>query len=396
MLNRVAFKSRETRRKYLVYLILIILGSLALVYTFIKIKGTNSRANGESILQEAESGTVSGSVVVGADSSASGGSYVQFGTTASSFQPTAPYYATFFYPWYKNPNTDGSWSDWQDNGHSPAQNWFSNYLPDPDPTKFDPANELYSSNNDKIMYWQLGKLKEAKQEIAISSWWGQGHKTDAAFKHIVTDVMNRADNPYPNLRWTIYYENESLSNPTVDQIVNDLNYIKTNYASQPSYLKINGKPVIFVYADGLDGSDMASRWAQARSQTGFYVVLKVYSGYKTDPNQPDSWHQYAPAIRYDSQAPYSFAVSPGFWLDQNAVRLSRDLTAFKSAVSAMVSSTATWKLTATWNEWGEGSSVEPGDQVTQTTSGTATLDPNGTLFKNAYVDVLNQLLPPLE
>ena len=396
MLRKSLKSAKQISNKYLLLVALIVIALAFAVFQFIKYKGTTSHATGEAVFHEAESGTIAGAATTIADSNTSGGSYLKFASNTSSFQPSAPYYATFFYPWYKNPTTDGSWSDWQDNGHAPPQNWFSNFLPDMDSTKLDPATELYSSNNVSTVYWQLNKLKEAKQEVAISSWWGQGHKTDLAFKKIVTDIMNRADNPYPRFRWTIYYENEGFSNPTVAQIVSDLNYIKSNYTSQSSYLKINGKPVIFVYADATDGADMASRWAQAKSQTGFYVVLKVYSGYKTDPNQPDSWHQYSPAVRSDSQGSYSYSVSPGFWLDGNAPRLPRDLAAFKSAVSSMVSSSAVWKLTETWNEWGEGTSVEPADQVIQTTSGTATLDPNGAPFKNAYVDVLNQLLPPLE
>ena len=353
-----------------------------------------SRAAGSNAI-EAESASLSGPATVGNDADASGGKYIRFGS-GSSFQPTAPYYATFFYPWFQNQKTDGAWGIWNSNGHSAPQNWFSNYLPDVDTTAFDPASELYSSNDDAVFYWQLRKLAEAKQEVAISSWWGQGHKTDTAFRHIITDVMNRPDNPYPNLRWSLYYEAEGQGNPTVATIVNDLNYIKTNYSDQKAYLKVGGKPVVFVYADATDGADMASRWAQARSQTDFYVVLKVYSGYKSDPNQPDSWHQYAPAVRSDNQAPYSFAVSPGFWKDGEAVRLARNLTEFRAAVTNMVNANVTWKLTETWNEWGEGTAVEPGDQVIQTTSGNATLDPNGVPFKNQYIDALNQLLPALE
>src|SRR5438128_11702835 len=116
---------------------------------------------------------------------------------------------------------------------------------------------------------------EARLEVAISAWWGRDHKTDRTFRHILNDVMNRSDNPYPNLRWALYYEKESLGDPTVAEVVDDLNYVKLNYASQPGYLKIDGKPVIFVYAGGNDGAGMAARWSAAREQTGFYVVLKV-------------------------------------------------------------------------------------------------------------------------
>src|SRR2546422_6114616 len=45
-----------------------------------------------------------------------------------------------------------------------------------------------------------------------------------------------------------------------------------------------------------------------------------------------------------------------------AVRMPRDLVAFRAAVSIMVAALVIWKLVETWNEWGEGTSVEPGDQ----------------------------------
>ncbi len=378
---------------------------------------------------EAENSATIGAVQVLSDSTASNGQYLQFGgiviTPAPTavvtpnptalptvtpqptnlpgtvgFQPSAPYYATFFYPWYQNPNTDGTWSQWNDLGHGVPGNWFSEYLPDPEPTKFDPANELYSSSNDSIIYWQLRKLAEAKQEVAISSWWGQTHKTNGAFRHIITDVMNRADNPYPNLRWAIYYEKEGFGNPPLSEIVGDLNYIKSNYATQKGYLKINGKPVVFVYNAAHSGSNPSedlSRWSQARALTGFYVVMKadpLNAG--ADPLAMDGWHEYAPAIRTNTKGNWWYFVSPGFWLNNSAERLPRDPASFEAGVKAMVSSNVTWKLTETWNEWGEGSGVEPADQVNQTTSGTATLKTNGYQFKNLYVDILNRNLPALE
>ncbi len=337
-------------------------------------------------------------------------------TTAPStgFQPTAPYYATFFYPWSLNPNTTTissttnahtstaqSWSYWNDLGNTPPNTWFSHYLPDYNTATFDPSSELYSSTNDQVLYWQLNKLKEAKQEVAISSWWGQGHKTDVAFNYILNNVMNRLDNPYPKLRWSLYYEKEGASDPGVPEILSDLNYIALNYINQPGYLKVNGKPVIFVYGGASDTSTSTyvSNWASANNSasTKFYVVLKLFAGYTNVTPQPDSWHQYAPAVRTDSQGSYSYMVSPGFWLDDgSAVRLPRDLTAFRNGVTNMVSSNATWKLTETWNEWGEGSSVEPGEQTMIDATGKEVIDPNGTPFKNQYVDALNQLLPPLE
>lgn len=391
-------------KKLLLTLFLLVV--LPVIVT-VAMRTTDIRQRASTTLKtEAEAAVLSGDTTLVSDDTASGGKAILFGDTnptsppptpsSTTFQPTAPYYATFFYPWSGNPATDGSWSYWQDNGHAPPSNWFSNYLPDPDPISFDPATELYSSNNDQIIYWQLRKLAEARQEVAISSWWGQNHKTDKTFRKIITDVMNRPDNPYPHLRWSLYYEQEGFNDYPVSQMVDDLNYIKSNYTSQPAYFKINGRPVIFVYGDAADGSGMASRWKQVRDQTGFYVVLKLFPGYQTDPNQPDSWHQYAPATRSQIHSPHSAMVSPGFWLVDTAERLPRNASEFETAVTSMVQANATWKLTETWNEWGEGTSVEPGEQVTQTKSGQATLKTNGYLFKNLYVDILKRNLPPLE
>ena len=319
---------------------------------------------------------------------------------ANTFQPTAPYYATFYYPWHGNPAVDGGWSYWTGGNSQPPNTWYGHYLPDPLPKEFDPTRELYSSTDAAMINWQLSKMAEAKIEVAISSWWGQGDRTDRNFGFIVKDVMKRSSNPYPNLRWSVYYEDESTGDPSVAQIVSDLNYIASSYAVEPGYLKIGGKPVIFVYSTGSDTAGMVQRWHDAKLQAGtqFYVVLKLFSGYRTVSPQPDGWHQYGPAARSNDHSPYSFAVSPGFWYDSGgeAPRLTRDLQAFRSAVSAMVASNATWKLITTWNEWGEGTAVEPGEQVIYNSStGREQLDPAGTPFKNAYVDILRELLPAL-
>ncbi len=251
-----------------------------------------------------------------------------------------------------------------------------------------------------LLYRQFEKMEQAKLEVAVSSWWGQGHKTDTSFAHIVKDVMNRGDNPYPNLRWTIYYEPEGYGDPSPSEIASDLNYISTNYANQRSILRIDGKPVIFVWADAQDGAAMAARWSEANLQATqpFYIVLKIFSGYRDISPQPDSWHQYGPASRYSEHSPYSSVVSPGFWLDDgSAPRLSRNLDEFRTAVTSMVAADATWKMVTTWNEWGEGTSVEPGEQVRfNASTAKDEPDPNAPPFKNAYVDVLKDLLPALE
>jgi hypothetical protein len=62
-------------------------------------------------------------------------------------------------------------------------------------------------------------------------------------------------------------------------------------------------------------------------------------------------------------------VSPGFFKFNEVVpRLPRDLRRFKADLRRQVSSGARWQLVTTFNEWGEGTAVEPSIQW-QTPSG---------------------------
>ena len=272
-----------------------------------------------------------------------------------SFQPAPPIQAAFFYPWFPNAWTQG--------GVFPY-------------TNFSPSLGYYDSADDSTIDQHLELARQAHIEAFIASWWGQGHHTDAALQHILSR-SERSGSPHPGLRWAIYYEEEGYSDPSASQIVADLKYLAGKAFSHPGYLEVNGRPVVFVWSSGGDGSGMAARWAQAKTQfPNVYVVLKVYSSYRTDPNQPDSWHQYGPASAYDSHAPYSVSVSPGFWKKGETPRLGRDLTRFEADVQRMAASGAFWQLITTWNEWGEGTSVEPAAQ-----------------FGNSYLDILCRKLP---
>ncbi len=276
--------------------------------------------------------------------------------SGSSFQPAAPIRAAFFYPWFPQA--------WTQLGIYPY-------------TNYHPSLGYYSSTDDAIIDQQLRLAAQAHLEAFISSWWGQGQHTDTALQYIL-GRSERAGSPYPNLRWAIYYENESQGDPSVTQLVSDLQYLSSRAFNHSSYLRVKGKPVVFVYADGADSCAMANRWVQAKNAIGgnLYLVLKVFVGYATCASQPDSWHQYSPAVGYDQQGTLSAVAAPGFWLKGNAVRLVRDPVRFESDVKKVVASGAFWQLITTWNEWGEGTSVEP-----------------ATEWGNSYIDILTRNLP---
>ena len=243
-----------------------------------------------------------------------------------------PARAAFYYPWF--PET------WSVNGAH---------------VFYHPTLGYYDSSGGAVIGAHVRALDYAKVRVAIASWWGTGTHSESTRLPMLLDSTAAQGSP---LKWALYYEREGQANPTVTELQADLSYVKANYAGKPAYARVGGKPVIFVYNQNDTTCEVADRWKQA-SGGQWYVVLKVFSGYRTCANQPDSWHQYSPAVASDSQSGYSYAISPGFWrADEAAPRLARDLGRWRQNIRDMVASGAPWQLVTTFNEWGEGTAAE--------------------------------------
>jgi hypothetical protein len=263
----------------------------------------------------------------------------------------APLRLTFYYPWFP------------DGLDHPGSNYH-------------PSDGAYSTADPAEDAKQVSEMRYAGLNGAVFSWEGQ---TDPFSLRLPTELAAAHGTPF---KWSVYYELEGQGNPTVAQITSDLNFLYTNYASDPNWLRINNKPVIFVWPDASDGCAMLARWAAANVGHRWYVVQKEFYAqpYRSCANQPDAWHEYAPANR-TAVTPWSYSVSPGFWRKGAAApQLARSVAAFDTAVKAMKASGSQFELVTTWNEWIEGTAIESAQEW-------ATPDGYG-----AYVDVLHNEL----
>ncbi|MGH2428710.1 MAG: hypothetical protein ACRDGV_07485 [Candidatus Limnocylindria bacterium] len=239
--------------------------------------------------------------------------------------------AAFYYPWF--PET---WGDPQDP--------FSRYSP---------SLGHYHSDDPKVVAAHIEAMQYGQIDVGIASWWGRASITDGRLPLLLATAGDAA------FWWTIYYEEEGSTDPTVEQIAADLQYIAGSYSTHPRFYRIDGQFVVFVYADGQDGCEMVDRWVDANQHENAYIVLKVFQGYRDCPNQPNDWHQYAPARAADAQLGFSYTISPGFHrADEGAPRLERELDRWNQAIRDMIASEAPFQLITTFNEWGEGSAVE--------------------------------------
>jgi Glycosyl hydrolase family 99 len=250
-----------------------------------------------------------------------------------------PIRAAFYYPWFPE-----GWSG--PGGLYPA-------------THFHPLLGYYQSSDPATMATHLSEMAYAKIQVAISSWWGQGSATDLR----LGSLLQRTRAVGSGVRWAIYYEMEGTQDPSPTRISDDLRYIREKYGSDPSYLRVAGRPVVFAFSSPDDGCGMADRWHLGNSGRRMFVVLQSFPGAQTCTFQPDGWHQYGPSKREVSAPGEFFSISPGFWLGTEPTpRLARDPACFRRAVRDMVASHAPWQLVTTFSEWGEGTAVEPAQE----------------------------------
>jgi hypothetical protein len=216
----------------------------------------------------------------------------------------------------------------------------------------------YDSSATAVVDQHVSALDWGGFDAAIASWWGPGTHKEPTRIPLLLERTRALGSP---LKWALYYECEGGGcpvgpDPAPDAIAADLAAAGA-YAAHPSYLRIGGRPVLFVYSAGDSSCDLVDRWRAAAP--GWYVVLKLFPGFRACPSQPDSWHQYAPAAAVQHHAGHSFAISPGFWrADEPAARLERDAARFAQNVRDMVASAEPFQLVTTFNEWGEGTAVE--------------------------------------
>jgi hypothetical protein len=257
------------------------------------------------------------------------------GPPPDTSQPASPLRAAFTYAWFPE-----AW----DQQHT-------------DPfTRYRPTAGFYDSSDRDRIRREIAAMRYGKIDAGIYSWWGRGTSTDARFQRYL-DAARQT--PF---RWALYDESEGYGDPSPDAIRRDLEWIRDVYASQPSYLKLNGRFVVFVYG-GVESCSVAERWHDANAGTGAYLVLPAFDGFRNCANQPDSWHFYSATIPEFELHGYSYGVCPGFFrIDESEPREVRDLEQWKQSIRDMVASNEPLQLVVTFNEWGEGTSVESADE----------------------------------
>ena len=149
----------------------------------------------------------------------------------------------FFYPWYSVPGVDGraGWRHWEQNKPTPPCPLAPKTCPPYDiGANFYPADGLYSSLDTKVLAKQARLMAASGVDTVVSSWWGRGSYEDWMLPDLVAAIRAAG------LRLAIHLEPYKGRSPA-------------GVSADLAYLRTFGVTDVYVYQ--ADASGAATDWA---------------------------------------------------------------------------------------------------------------------------------------
>ena len=139
----------------------------------------------------------------------------------------------YYYPWYEAPKNEN------DIG------WMKRALRGRLKSTQLPKLGVYDSRDPKVIEDHIKQSKYAGIDFWSVSWWGK-NRQDETFKDHIIKHSDAA-----KLKYAVLYESTGrlgpMKSPNYKNLVPDFDYFNEQYFDHPHYLKIDGKPVVFIY-----------------------------------------------------------------------------------------------------------------------------------------------------
>jgi len=322
-------------------------------------RATFYNALGEPVKDVTHSGTVPGSggrnplnLTVPAASLLRGGPVFKLGEGRFGKTVWAAYY-----PWYT------------------TRSWDEPYMADR------PLMGRYSSDDPNAIRLHIRLAKAAGIDGFAVSWWGPGTNTDRNLRRVLEIAAEEG------FRVAAYFESltgDGQSRP-LEEIESMLSYLITSYGNHPSYYKIDGKALVFVWAAW---SHEVDEWRSVfenlrrKGVDAFYVAtasnikyLEAFDGLQNygtgDLNELKRFYsRTGPAVKTyhvlhgGNERLWVPAISPGYderlLPSRRGLHFDRDdgryyLTTYEHAAASYPD----WIWVTSFNEWWENTHIEP-------------------------------------
>ncbi|MBD3351599.1 MAG: hypothetical protein GF364_08950 [Candidatus Lokiarchaeota archaeon] len=317
-------------------------------------------------------------------------------------QPYEKRVCAFYYTWYANttvfpnehPKNNDIYEHWNKSAapFDPYEDLMITHHPNMGFLTTDPI--LYDSADENLIEYHLALAQEMQIDTFITTWWGENNSIDTNFDLL----LNVTSQEGYAMEHTIYFESAQgkydLTNPAcVENICYDIKYVLDSYGQHENYLKIGGRPVIFAF--NVYSAASAKNWTSAidkLNREGYYPYLIADIGYQAPIGQQeldmfDGIHLYNPSQPYleDFNEAVNDIVDLQFYACLNNMLFCATVLpgyndtalnkpdpvpvyprsggeTYNRTWDAALELEPDWILITSFNEWHEGTEIEPSIQ----------------------------------
>ena len=289
-------------------------------------------------------------------------------------------------PWFESNETtgDGKWGmHWTMNTKNP-ENMDGNGKREI-ASHFYPLTGPYASSNPDIIEYQLLLMKYCGIDGVLIDWYGSTDWNDYKSNRLNTEaIINAIDKV--GLKFAIVYEDQTIpvvvkNDATVDLIgaaQADMQYLEQNYFNNPSYIEIDGKPLLLVF--GPEEFHQPSEWEEIFSILNTEPCFLTLNGSSSQAGETASgefiWVDNSSLdVKYGNMSKFDVFIGgayPGFqdfykeggWGDgfSWSIDMNNGET-FRQNLQKAKNAGVKYVQLITWNDYGEGTMIEPTQEL---------------------------------
>ncbi len=318
---------------------------------------------------------------------------------SSDFRSSDRIVFVHYFNWFKTPDVGGSWRNWEWKGNGPQH---------------DPERVLANGRRDiaSVYYPLIGPYDSSRPEVfeyhmltAIAAridgffidWYGIPSEEEKGFGPLL-DMAARV-----GFKMCVCFEDKAMFGyhykvqtraDAVRNAISNLNYIIETHGKHPAYLRIDGRPVVINFswsepadtvkpkADGFSAAEYAEILSEVRKkhpicfihdyhahirESYWDVSDNVYPWLDVNGEALDRFYNEAAQRRRAGRIQFvTSLVYPGFdntgvwgWGDGPFVTPREDGAFYARSWEKALSNDASFVQIATWNDFGEGATLEP-------------------------------------
>lgn len=272
-----------------------------------------------------------------------------------------------FMPWFVAPEKSGVWNHWTMSTNAMTADNYASW--------YHPMTGAYASDDADVLDYQCLLMKYSGIDGVIADWYGTQQSGDAPMIENCTKALLGAVKK-AGLKLAICYEDQatkSASNATTQGRL-DMRYLQYNYFSSSSYAKVGDRPLLLCFGPQNIGTpaDWTRVFSILTTQPEFLVLpgnsYKCNNAQQKNAQGEFTWvnpnPDYSVAKNFEI---YMGGAMPGFHDHYKESGQGEGYTTYDSEngalfqrqLSAAQSAGLSWLQISTWNDYGEGTIIEP-------------------------------------